>query len=241
VCENAAVHVAACRGDAEAVVSRSAWLRSLQGGPTHEPGLLGWPVAFVAALVELGRLDDAETDIACFEAAARDRGSRSRLAGLARVRGELATARREHEPARTAFEEALALGEGTATALETALAEMAYGRFLRRRGERRAAVDRLHGARERLSALGATPYVERCDAELFACGAEPQPGRPPGPSLTPQEQIVAALVCQGLTNQQVAHRLVLSVKTVGYHLNNVYTKLDVHSRTQLVARLNASR
>jgi DNA-binding NarL/FixJ family response regulator len=92
-----------------------------------------------------------------------------------------------------------------------------------------------------LSALGATPYVERCDAELFACGAEPEPDRPTGPSLTPQEQIVAGLVCQGLTNQQVAHRLVLSVKTVGYHLNNVYTKLDVHSRTQLVGRLGASR
>ena len=121
------------------------------------------------------------------------------------------------------------------------MTEVAYGRFLRRRGERRAALGRLHAARERLSALGATPYVERCDAELFACGAEPEPDRPTRPSLTPQEQIVAGLVCEGLTNQQVAHRLVLSVKTVGYHLNNVYTKLDVHSRTQLAARLGASR
>jgi ATP/maltotriose-dependent transcriptional regulator MalT len=241
VCENTAVHVAACRGDAELVVSQSALLRTLRSGPTHEPGLLSWPVAYVAALVELGRLDAAETDIAGFELVARDRGSRSRLAGLARVRGELATARREHEPARAAFEESLALGQGAATALESALTEVAYGRFLRRRGERRAAVGRLYAARERLSALGATPYVERCDAELFACGAEPEPDRPTGPSLTPQEQIVAGLVCQGLTNQQVAHRLVLSVKTVGYHLNNVYTKLDVHSRTQLVGRLGASR
>ena len=240
VCENAAVHVAASRGNAEHVVSQSALLRTLQSGPTHEPGLLSWPVMYVSALVELGRLDDAAVAIAGFEQVARDRGSLSRLAGLARVRGELATARREHEPARAAFEESLALGQGTATALDAALTEVAYGRFLRRRGERRAAVGRLQAARERLSALGATPYLERCDAELFACGAEPEPDRPAGPALTPQEQIVAGLVCQGLTNQQVAHRLVLSVKTVGYHLNNVYTKLDVHSRTQLVARLGAA-
>jgi DNA-binding NarL/FixJ family response regulator len=121
------------------------------------------------------------------------------------------------------------------------LTELSYGRFLRRRGERRAAVDRLHAARERLSTLGATPLVERCDAELFACGVAPQAHRPTVPTLTPQEQIVAGLVCQGLTNQQVAHRLVLSAKTVGYHLNNVYVKLDVHSRAQLVARLGVAR
>lgn len=241
VCANAAVHVAACRGDAEAVVSQSASLRALSGGPTHEPGLLSWPVTYVAALVELGRLDDAEAEIGRFEPAARDRGSRSRLAGLARVRGELATARRQHEAARSAFEESLALGQDASSALDAALTDLAYGRFLRRRGERRAAVSRLHGARERFSALGATPYVERCDAELSACGAPPEPDRPALPALTPQEQIVAGLVCQGLTNQQVAHRLVLSTKTVGYHLTNVYLKLDVHSRAQLVARLGVSR
>ena len=124
--------------------------------------------------------------------------------------------------------------------MDSALTEASYGRFLRRRGEKRAAIERLQAARERLSALGAAPYVERCDAELASCGVEREPESPTRPSLTPQEQIVAGLVCQGLTNQQVARRLVLSVKTVGYHLNNVYTKLDVHSRTQLAARLGAS-
>ena len=55
--------------------------------------------------------------------------------------------------------------------------------------------------------------------------------------MTPQEQIVAGLVCQGMTNQEVARHMVLSVKTVGYHLSNIYTKFDIHSRTQLVALL----
>jgi DNA-binding CsgD family transcriptional regulator len=38
----------------------------------------------------------------------------------------------------------------------------------------------------------------------------------------------------GRSNREVADELVLSVKTVGYHLGNVYHKLGVHSRTQLV-------
>ena len=52
-------------------------------------------------------------------------------------------------------------------------------------------------------------------------------------ALTPQERTIATLVCQGLTNQEVAQRLVLSAKTVGFHLGNVYSKVGVHSRTQL--------
>jgi DNA-binding CsgD family transcriptional regulator len=233
VCENAAIHLASCRAQPDRVVEASAVLLSLGGGPTHEPGLLGWPVQYVAALVDLGQLDQAEGAIASFEDVARTRGSRSRLAGLARVRGELATARRDHATARAAFDESLTLGRGRATSLDLALTDTSYGRFLRRRGERRAAVERLQSARDRAMALGATPLVQRCDAELSACGAEGQSNQPTKSALTAQEQVVARLVCEGLTNQQVARHLVLSVKTVGYHLGNVYTKLDVHSRTQL--------
>ena len=126
---------------------------------------------------------------------------------------------------------------GAAAALDVALTQASYARFLRRRGEKRAAVDRLQAARDLCVSLGAAPFVERCNAELSACGVERLPENPTRPTLTPQEQIVTRLVCQGLTNQQVARHLVLSVKTVGYHLSNVYTKLDVHSRTQLVAVL----
>ena len=57
--------------------------------------------------------------------------------------------------------------------------------------------------------------------------------------MTPQERTIATLVCQGLTNQEVAQQLVLSVKTVGYHLGNVYAKLGVHSRTRLAAAWTA--
>lgn len=45
------------------------------------------------------------------------------------------------------------------------------------------------------------------------------------------------MACQGLANREIAHELVLSVKTIGYHLGNAYAKLGVHSRAQLVTRL----
>ncbi|MDV9175114.1 helix-turn-helix transcriptional regulator, partial [Streptomyces sp. W16] len=55
--------------------------------------------------------------------------------------------------------------------------------------------------------------------------------------LTPQELAVARLVASGLTNRQVARELVISVKTVEYHLGRIFPKLGVDSRTRLAARL----
>ncbi|MEV7098006.1 helix-turn-helix transcriptional regulator [Amycolatopsis sp. NPDC051045] len=53
--------------------------------------------------------------------------------------------------------------------------------------------------------------------------------------LTPPERDVAALVSEGLTNQQVARRLHRSPHTVNYHLRNIFRKLDVRSRVELTA------
>ena len=47
---------------------------------------------------------------------------------------------------------------------------------------------------------------------------------------------VPAMVAEGLSNQAVADRLFLSPQTVKVHVRNIYSKLDVRSRTQAVAR-----
>jgi len=238
VCESTGTLLAACRADPAQAIERAQVLAFFRVAPTGEPGWLSWPVHYLSALVELGRLDDAEEALASFEEVARERGSRSRIASLARVRGELATARRDNATARECFEEALAVGAGAVDALEHGLVLASYGRFLRRRGERRAAQDRLSAAREQFVKLHAAPFIERCDQELAASGLVTEPTGPAITAiLTPQEQLVAALACKGMSTQEMAHHLVLSVKTVGYHLTNVYAKLDVHSRAQLVARL----
>jgi LuxR family maltose regulon positive regulatory protein len=54
--------------------------------------------------------------------------------------------------------------------------------------------------------------------------------------LTQRELDVLALLAEGLTNKAIAQRLVIAPSTVKQHLKNIYGKLDVHSRTQAVAR-----
>lgn len=51
--------------------------------------------------------------------------------------------------------------------------------------------------------------------------------------LTDREREIADLVVGGLTNRQIAERLVVSVRTVENHLHHVYQKLNVTSREQL--------
>jgi DNA-binding NarL/FixJ family response regulator len=56
-------------------------------------------------------------------------------------------------------------------------------------------------------------------------------------NLTHREHEVAALVAEGLTNREIADRLVLSVRTVETHVDRILGKLNLHTRTQLAARM----
>lgn len=51
-------------------------------------------------------------------------------------------------------------------------------------------------------------------------------------SLTDREREILDLLAQGLSNKTIASRLYLSVRTVEGHLANIYSRLDVHSRTE---------
>jgi LuxR family maltose regulon positive regulatory protein len=54
--------------------------------------------------------------------------------------------------------------------------------------------------------------------------------------LSERELEVLRLVAQGLSDRQIAERLIVAAGTVKRHLNNLYGKLNVHSRTQALAR-----
>jgi DNA-binding CsgD family transcriptional regulator len=192
--------------------------------------------------VELGRTDEAQAVLDLHERLARDQDHRPFLVSAAWLTGVIAGAERDSGRARMAFDRSLELCDDRTPRFDQALVRYHFGRFLRRRGERRKAALLLQEARLRASGLRAGPLVGRCDEELAACGVvatEPAgPAAPAALALTPQEQVVAALVCAGHSNRDIAAKLVLSPKTVGYHLSNVYMKLDVHSRVQLAQALS---
>ena len=90
-------------------------------------------------------------------------------------------------------------------------------------------------AADRLVAEGRRLSPE--EAARLALATEPGDPSPPGgrPALTRREAEVAALAARGLTNRDIAARLVLSVRTVETHLDHVLTKLGFRTRTQLAA------
>ena len=55
---------------------------------------------------------------------------------------------------------------------------------------------------------------------------------PPGDDLTSREREVLALMVEGLSNNQIADRLVLSVSTVKFHVSSILSKLGASSRTE---------
>ncbi len=112
----------------------------------------------------------------------------------------------------------------------------AEARFARR--DRAAARLALESAAATADSLGAAPLRRRVNevARRARVGVDPVRRRAPDPSeLTERERDVLALLADGLTNRQIAERLVLSPKTVGIHVSRILAKLDAHTRGEAVA------
>ncbi len=58
--------------------------------------------------------------------------------------------------------------------------------------------------------------------------------------ISPREREIVTEVCNGLTNQQIADKLFISLQTVKDHTHRIYSKVDVSSRVQLVRLINES-
>jgi DNA-binding NarL/FixJ family response regulator len=87
------------------------------------------------------------------------------------------------------------------------------------------------------TATAADPSPRRTEAALPAHGARPraEPGAPPGlATLTDREREVVALVAEGLSNEEIAARLVVSPLTAKTHVSRAMTKLAARDRAQLV-------
>jgi DNA-binding CsgD family transcriptional regulator len=117
---------------------------------------------------------------------------------------------------------------------ELARAHLLYGEWLRREGRRADARAQLHMAYDLFTAIGMEAFAERTGRELVATGEKVRKRSPDTrDELTPQEEQIARLARDGLSNPEIGAQLFVSARTVEWHLSNVFAKLGIASRRQL--------
>ncbi len=123
---------------------------------------------------------------------------------------------------------------------DQARAHLLYGEWLRREGRRIDAREQLRNAYEMFVTIGMEAFAERARRELMATGEKVRKRRvETRDELTPQEEQIARLVRDGLSNPEIAAQLFISARTVEWHLRKVFTKLGISSRRQLRTALPA--
>ncbi|WP_339156486.1 AAA family ATPase [Actinomadura luteofluorescens] len=201
------------------------------------PMVLPWQCDLAEGFAVLGDTGRAAELIRTTRAAVGYRGA-GVTGRLDRAEAAVLAARGEPDAAVALLSEAAALFARLGQPLEAGhcLLDQARVERRRRRGApaRRAAEDAL----EIFSRCEARPWIEQARHRLsrLETGLRDGPAAPGSvarASLTEGERRIAVLVGQGATNQQVANRLYLSVKTVEASLTRVYRKLGIRSRAQL--------
>jgi DNA-binding CsgD family transcriptional regulator len=234
----AAAHLASVQQDWTAVLDALAPLHT-PPRPITMTGLERVPWLLEAeAMIRVGRLDDGEQTLSRLKDGSDEGSQDVTRVDLWRLFALLEHARARPEQAQAAFVEGEAAAEAAGSRFAHGTLELARGHFLRKNGSRRAAIAALRLARETFVRLGARPFLERCDAELAACGVRSQrDGAADDYGLTAREQVVARLVASGKSNREVAAELYLSSKAIEYHLANIFTKVGITSRHQLASRI----
>lgn len=157
--------------------------------------------------------------------------------------GDLARASGDPERARRLLEDAVDLFARCGAPFEAARARLGLARALRECGRAPEAAEEAEAARGAFADLGAGRDLEL--AARFATGLEQDGGGEPPAAvdagLTARELEVLALIAEGLTNREIAARLVVSEHTVHRHTTNLYRKLGVSSRAAATAYAHRHR
>ena len=147
--------------------------------------------------------------------------------------GSIALSAHDAAGARSAFEDAVDFYERASAPYEAAQARVGLATALSKQGRYESAIELAQAAAAALDGLGATRAARRADELVKRLGGNTRARR--GGDLTRREAEVLALVAEGLSNRQIAERLVVSEHTVHRHLSNIFQGLGVSSRAQAVA------
>jgi len=193
-------------------------------GPVGRARLLPAAVQVLLAVGEVDRALECATELAAiaqgFGCAAVTAESRDAVGLLRLAVGDPAGALPHLRAARSGWSQ---LG----CPYRVARTQGQLGRCLAELGDAESATRELRAALSTLTGLGAGPDAESV-RRLLA------PSQLPG-GLTEREAQVLRLLASGRSNAEIAAELVLSHKTVARHLSNIYTKLDVTTRTAAAA------
>jgi DNA-binding CsgD family transcriptional regulator len=175
----------------------------------------------VRAQVALGHADDAEWAVAELEAVAAATPTNPLRAAALIARGRV-EAGRAPERARTLLEDAADLYRESGIRYEASQARRELACVLRAIGLHDAAAESDAAATAELARLG-------------AAAAEPTARVRDRDALTTREREVLRLLAEGRSNDEIARRLVLSVRTVESHVASAYRKIGVGGRTARAA------
>ena len=199
------------RGDSQSALEAAERFLRRVGGRDRFERVAGLEL-MVRAAVACG---DKRADAACDELTQIAEGSPTDpLRAASRVaRGSLAASRGELNSARERLAEAVDLFDGCGARHEAAAAELQLASVLELAGHTGDAGKLRDRARRTLDELGVR-------------AAEERPG-----GLSAREAQVLRLVARGLSNDDIASELVLSVRTVERHVANAYAKIGASERT----------
>jgi DNA-binding CsgD family transcriptional regulator len=211
------------RGRTTAAISAVGRLLAEAKGPVQRSWML--PAA-VEILVSAGLVDQAGKHADELAGIASSFGNVALRAMATYATATVSLASGETENALAKAREACRLWSDVGSPYEAARGRVLVALALRELGDEDSATTEFAVARRAFAEVGAAPAVHEVDKLL---GRE----RPGG--LTEREVEVLRLVAAGRSNHEIARVLVLSQKTVERHLSNIFSKLDVSSRTAAAA------
>jgi DNA-binding CsgD family transcriptional regulator len=184
--------------------------------------------AAVEVMIAQHDIDAARTAADELSEIARTFDSRILQAAAAHARGAVALAAGESSAALELLRHAVTACQELRAPYEVARSRELIGRAYRLLGDEEGAQLEFDAAQDTFDRLGAAPDAARV-ASLVASAAAPSG------ALTGREVEVLRLVAAGKTNRAIALDLAISEKTVARHLSNIFTKLDLPSRSAATA------
>jgi ATP/maltotriose-dependent transcriptional regulator MalT len=182
----------------------------------------------VEAMIQLGRLAEAEPLIERLERNGERLDRAWMLAVGARCRSMLLAARGDVDAAMQQARRAMIEHDRLPMPFERARTQLLLGQLQRRQRQRDAASVTLREALATFEDLGTPLWAQRARAELNRAS-----GTRTRAELTASEQRVAELAASGMSNRDMAAALFISPKTVEANLSRIYRKLNIHSRAEL--------